>query len=98
MYRTEGCYSTLSLSLATLSPLPSDTRGRPLQPCSYHRPQQLQVILSRDVGIKADVWSLGGTVLQMATGNAPWKTLNFTNVTALLFHIANTNEAPPIPR
>ena len=56
-----------------------------------------EVIMSKDAGRKADIWSLGCTVFQMATGSAPWKALNFANVTSLMFHIANTKDPPPIP-
>ena len=56
-----------------------------------------EVITQTGHGRKADVWSLGCTVLQMSTGQPPWKALNFGNISALMYHIANTAEAPPMP-
>ena len=56
-----------------------------------------EVITQSGHGSKADVWGVGCTVLQMASGLPPWKSMNFGNISALMYHIANTNEAPPMP-
>lgn len=42
---------------------------------------------------KADVWSIGCTVIEMLTGKMPWPT--YTNPIAAMYHIAN-GECPPI--
>jgi serine/threonine protein kinase len=56
-----------------------------------------EVITQTGHGRKADVWSVGCTVLQMASGLPPWRSMNFNSISALMFHIANTNDAPAMP-
>lgn len=44
---------------------------------------------------KADIWSVGCTVVEMATGKPPWS--NFDNPVTAMYHIACTDEIPPMP-
>jgi mitogen-activated protein kinase kinase kinase len=44
---------------------------------------------------QADMWSVGCTVIEMATGKPPWSQ-QFPEVAAL-FHIGTTKSHPPIP-
>ncbi|XP_051200175.1 mitogen-activated protein kinase kinase kinase 18-like [Lolium perenne] len=46
-------------------------------------------------GPAADVWALGCTVIEMATGAAPWQ--RFGSPVAMLHHVAFSGEAPESP-
>ena len=44
---------------------------------------------------KADIWSLGCTIIEMASGNPPWSDLK--NPIAIMVKIAKTNQPPNYP-
>jgi serine/threonine protein kinase len=44
---------------------------------------------------KADIWSVGCTVIQMLTAAAPWN--NISNAQALMFHVGSAKNTPPVP-
>ncbi|KAL7519776.1 hypothetical protein ACHAWX_004530 [Stephanocyclus meneghinianus] len=48
-------------------------------------------------GPKADIWSVGGVIYQMATGSPPWKDLGHKNPISLFFHLKNTSDPPKLP-
>ncbi|KAI3711916.1 hypothetical protein L1987_70465 [Smallanthus sonchifolius] len=54
-----------------------------------------EVILQTGHSFSADIWSVGCTVIEMATGKPPWSQ-QFQEVAAL-FHIGTTKDHPPIP-
>jgi serine/threonine protein kinase len=45
--------------------------------------------------IKADVWSLGCSVLEMITGHSPWQ--NYSNPLTAMYQIVSSNAIPDIP-
>jgi serine/threonine protein kinase len=54
-----------------------------------------EVIRQNKYGKKADMWSLGCTVLEMATGEVPWGKLE--NYVQALFKIGRSEATPLIP-
>jgi serine/threonine protein kinase len=54
-----------------------------------------EVIKQTGHGRPADVWSVGCTVIEMATGRPPWS--NYTAPVAAMFQIASSKDPPPIP-
>ena len=65
-------------------------RGTPY----YMAPEVVARSLARGAtGREADVWSLGCSVLEMATGQPPWKKRNFPTVHALMFHLPTRGDA-----
>ncbi|KAF6162792.1 hypothetical protein GIB67_029061 [Kingdonia uniflora] len=54
-----------------------------------------EVILQTGHNFSADIWSVGCTVIEMATGKPPWSE-KYQEVAAL-FHIGTTKSHPPIP-
>ncbi|CAN6482412.1 unnamed protein product [Victoria cruziana] len=54
-----------------------------------------EVILQTGHGFSADIWSVGCTVIEMATGKPPWSE-KYQEASAL-FHIGTTKSHPPIP-
>ncbi|CAI5461235.1 unnamed protein product [Closterium sp. Yama58-4] len=54
-----------------------------------------EVIKGEGYGRRADIWSLGCTVIEMLTGSHPWP--NMDNTWSAIFHIAKTTTGPPIP-
>ena len=85
-----GASKQLNGTLATLQEENMSLRGTPY----FMAPE---VITQTGHGRKADIWSVGCTVLQMCTGLPPWKTMKFGSISALMYHVANTNDPPPMP-
>jgi len=54
-----------------------------------------EVILEQRYSKKSDIWSVGCTILQMASGNPPFS--EFSNHIAALFHITASTDPPPVP-
>ncbi|XP_031376593.1 mitogen-activated protein kinase kinase kinase NPK1-like isoform X2 [Punica granatum] len=54
-----------------------------------------EVILQTGHSFSADIWSVGCTIIEMATGKPPWSQ-QYQEVAAL-FHIGTTKAHPPIP-
>jgi serine/threonine protein kinase len=54
-----------------------------------------EVIRDQRYSKKSDIWSVGCTVLQMASGNPPFS--EFSNHIAALFHITASTDPPPVP-
>ncbi|KAG5596792.1 hypothetical protein H5410_038024 [Solanum commersonii] len=47
-------------------------------------------------GCPADIWGLGCTIIEMATGGSPWT--NVTNAASLLYKIAFSGQSPEFPK
>lgn len=54
-----------------------------------------EVVLQQKYGKKADIWSLGCTLLEMATGCTPWGKLD--NFFQAMNRIGRSNDVPEIP-
>ena len=56
-----------------------------------------EVLMQDRYGRKADVWSVGGVVLQMITGDPPWKQLRLKGPWELFQRVRSTEDPPPMP-
>jgi len=55
-----------------------------------------EVIRQTGHGRYADIWSVGCTFIEMATGKPPYS--EFNNPVTAMFYIAKHNKAPEIPK
>lgn len=54
-----------------------------------------EVLSQSKYGRKGDVWAVGCTVIQMLTGQPPWKANNIQNIVQLHMLLSNMKEGPP---
>lgn len=56
-----------------------------------------EVLQNGGHGRKADIWSLGCVVIEMATAEDPWGSDAFDNIWAAVHMVSTTDRRPPIP-
>ncbi|CAN4110754.1 unnamed protein product [Withania somnifera] len=56
-----------------------------------------EILRNEELDFAADVWSLGCTIIEMATGKTPWRGDICTNPLAAVLKIACSNEMPQFP-
>jgi serine/threonine protein kinase len=66
-------------------------KGTPL----WMAPEVIKENLARNGWKKADIWSVGCTVIEMATGKPPWS--QYSNAVTAMYHIACMNDPPIFP-
>ena len=55
----------------------------------------VKVIRQTGHGRQADIWSLGATILEMASGKPPWS--EYSSQVSAMFHIAVSDDPPQYP-
>jgi len=55
-------------------------------------------VFEEKYGPRADIWSVGGLIYQMATANPPWKDMGFNNPISLFFHLKSNTDVPKLPQ
>ncbi|KAG5625736.1 hypothetical protein H5410_010954 [Solanum commersonii] len=56
-----------------------------------------EILRNEELDFAADIWSLGCTIIEMATGKTPWGGDICTNPLAAVLKIACSNEMPQFP-
>ena len=56
-----------------------------------------EVVTRGEYGRRSDIWSLGCTILEMASGKCPWSQYNLENPFLLIRKIGETDDLPEIP-
>jgi serine/threonine protein kinase len=56
-----------------------------------------EVLMNKGIRRRADIWSLGCVVLEMAVGGNPWGNESFDNNFQAILKIADPSKMPPIP-
>lgn len=56
-----------------------------------------EVLSQQNYGRKVDIWSLGCTILEIITGDSPWKELDIEHEGQAFTLIGNSNDIPAIP-
>lgn len=56
-----------------------------------------EVLMNKGIRRRADIWSLGCLILEMAVGGNPWGNEVFDNNFQAILKIADPNKMPPIP-
>lgn len=56
-----------------------------------------EVVRQVEQGLASDIWSLGCTVVEMATGRAPWSNLAGMNQLVAMYHIGCSEDLPEVP-
>ena len=70
---------------------PSHPHPLPISPYMYLQPERINVC-TKSYDVRADVWSLGISLVELATGSSPYSKERFHTEFALLSHIV---DAPP---
>mmetsp|Transcript_22484 Transcript_22484/g.48726 ORF Transcript_22484/g.48726 Transcript_22484/m.48726 type:complete len:422 (+) Transcript_22484:3-1268(+) len=55
-------------------------------------------VFEEKYGSRADIWSVGGVIYQMATGSPPWKGMGFKSPISLFMHLRSHNSPPKLPK
>jgi len=76
------------------STVPGEFQGQLQGTIAFMAPE---VLRGDSYGRSCDIWSLGCTIIEMATGKPPWGASDVSNHLALIFRIACATGPPEVP-